>query len=397
MLEDEMIDEAKTPPHPGLKRREFLSAAALPLAAAMTPSTLRAGSRSGAIDGARQDTIRVGLIGAGANVQSVQIPGFRQIPGVEILAVANRSLASSQRVADQFGIPRAYSNWEELLSDTDVNAVLIGTWPYMHRTLTIAALERGKHVMCQARMANSAQEAREMLDASLRHPDLICQLVPTSTSYAIDNVLKRLLGEGFVGEVLSVEVQRLQRGFPDFGGELDWRHDRQYSGYNTLNIGSTYESMMRWLGRGDRVLAMSRVNVPYRRNSNGELTSVSIPDHVDVLYELANGAQVHMRFSETTGLSSGSQTWIYGTEGTIHVSGSNVMAARRGDTELSPVPNPPEAQAYYRVEEEFVNAIRGVEEVTMVPFESGLHYMEWTEAVHRSAQSGEAVYLPLTG
>ena len=42
-------------------------------------------------------------------------------------------------------------------------------------------------------------------------------------------------------------------------------------------------------------------------------------DHVDVLYELANGAQVHMRASESTGLSTGSQTWIFGSEGTIHV------------------------------------------------------------------------------
>jgi hypothetical protein len=46
---------------------------------------------------------------------------------------------------------------------------------------------------------------------------------------------------------------------------------------------------------------------------------VSIPDHVDILYELANGAQVHMRMSATTGLSTGNQIWFYGTEGTIHV------------------------------------------------------------------------------
>ena len=66
----------------------------------------------------------------------------------------------------------------------------------------------------------------------------------------------------------------------------------------------------------------------------------------------------------------------------------NIFAGHRGDTQLSAVPNPPEEQAYYRVEEEFTNAIRGKEEITMVPFETGVHYMEWTEAVIRSAQTG---------
>jgi len=380
-----------------LNRRDFLAAGAAPLAAAAgarsqgrTAETPRRRTR-------RQDaTVRVGLIGAGANVQDVQIPGFRGVQGVEIFAVANRSLGSSQRVADQFGIPRAYAHWGELLDDQDVDAVLIGTWPYMHRTLTLEALAHGKHVLCQARMANDAAEAKEMLDASLRYPDQICQLVPTSTSYVLDNVLKRLLNEGFVGEVLSVDIQRVTRGFPDYEGELDWRHDRQYSGYNTLNIGSTYESMMRWLGRGNRVMAMSKVNVPYRRGPDGTPQSVSIPDHVNILYELANGAQVHMRMSETVGLSGGNQTWIHGSEGTIHVDGrSNIFAGRRGDSELREVPNPREEQAFYRVEEEFVNAIRGEEEVTQLTFEAGAHYMEWTEAVHRSALTGEAVYLPL--
>ena len=390
---------------PGLKRREFLSVGALPLAAALgtvnlgtaKPGAVTVGSpeKMGSTPSA-QNIIRVGLIGAGANVRRVQIPAFRRIPECEIVAVANRSLESSQRVGDEFNIPRAYGNWEQLLDDDSIDAVLIGTWPYMHSTLTLAALEKGKHVLTQARMANTAQEARDMLAASQRHPDLVCQLVPTSTSYRIDNVLKRMIREGYLGEVLSVELQRLQTRFADFGGDLDWRHDRGFSGYNILNIGSSYESMLRWLGRGNRIMAMSRVYVPYRRNARGEPTSVTIPDHVDILYELTNGAQVHMRASETTGLSTGNQTWIHGSEGTIYVDRSqNVFAGRRGDSQLSEIPNPPADRAYSRVEEEFINAIRGLEEVTMVPFETGIHYMEWTEAVYRSSQTGEAVYLPL--
>ena len=343
-----------------------------------------------------EEDIRVGLIGAGGNVRNRHIPGFRKAEGVALLAVANRSLESSHRVAEQFNIPRIYSHWQEVLDDDAINAVCIGTWPYMHRTLTLAALEKGKHVLTEARMASTAQEARDMLEASRRHAQLVCQLTPTSTTYKIDRVLQRLIGEGFLGELLSVEMQYLQRGFADLGGALHWRHDWELSGYNTLNIGASYESMIRWVGRGTRVMAMAKVHVPYRRNASGALTSVSIPDHVDILYELANGAQVHMRMSATTGLSTGNQIWFYGTEGTIHVDQQQrIFTGHRGDTQLSEVPNPPAEQAYYRVEEEFTNAIRGTEQITMVPFETGVHYMEWTEAVSRSAHTGQAVYLPL--
>ncbi len=342
------------------------------------------------------EEIRVGLIGAGGNVRNRHIPGFQKVEGLEIIGVANRSLESSRSVADQFNIPRVYNGWQELLEDDEINAVCIGTWPYMHRAMTLAALEKGKHVLTEARMASTAQEARDMLEASRRYPHLVCQLTPTSTTYTIDRVLQRLIGEGFLGELLSVELQALQNRFVDRGGDLHWRHDWELSGYNMLNIGASYESMMRWVGRGNRIMAMSKVHVPYRHNANGSLTSVSIPDHVDILYELANGAQVHMRMSATTGLSTGNQIWMYGTEGTIHIDQQrNVFAGRRGDTQLTEVPNPPEEQAVWRVEEEFANAIRGKEQITMVPFETGTHYMEWTEAVVRSAQTGQAVYLPL--
>ena len=377
-----------------LRRREFLSSAALPVAAALAPAALLAQQDRAAARA--EGPIRVGIIGAGGIVSSVHVPGLKRQAQVELVSVANRSLESSQRAAAELGIARAHADWEELLDAGGLDAVLIGTWPYMHRTITLAALERGLHVLCQARMANDTAEARDMLAASRRHPELVCQLVPSSGTYRIDRALQRLLDEKYVGEVLSVDVAMLQRGFAAFDGELDWRHDPELSGINTLSVGGTYESAMRWLGAGNRVSAMTRVHVPQRRDGEGRLRAATIPDHVEVLYELANGAPVHMKFSETTGLSPGNQIWIYGSEGTIHVDAEQrIFTGRRGDRELVELPNPREQQAFHRVEEEFINAIRGRETVTMNTFEIGVRYMEWTEAIHRSAASGAAVSLPL--
>ena len=236
-----------------------------------------------------------------------------------------------------------------------------------------------------------------MLAASRRHPNLVCQLVPTSGSYRIDRALQRLLGEGFVGDVLSVEVQMLQRGFASFDGELDWRHDPEFSGINVLNVGGTYESAMRWLGPGNRVMAKTRVHIPPRRDEQGRQRAATIPDHVEVLYELAQRRARPHEVQRDDGplapaIRSGSSAARARSTSTTS-SGSSAAAAAIRRSRSSP--NPREQQAAHRVEEEFINAIRGREQVSMTTFETGVRYMEWTEAVHRSAASGAAVQLPL--
>ena len=103
--------------------------------------------------------IRVGFVGAGANTRKHHLPKLKAQPGVELVAVANRSKESGDRVAREFGIGRVHDDWQEIVEASDIDAVCIGTWPYMHSVMSIAALERGKHVLCEARMAMNAQEA----------------------------------------------------------------------------------------------------------------------------------------------------------------------------------------------------------------------------------------------
>ena len=342
------------------------------------------------------DVIRIGLIGAGRNTRDRHIPGFQKIAGAEIVAVANRSRESGQRVADSFNIPKVYDNWRELLEDDSIDAVCIGTWPYMHCTLTLAALDKGKHVLVEARMASNSQEAHAMLDAAQTHPHLVAQIVPSPTSFKVDRVLQEVISDGYLGDLLAVEIQVLGSNFVDNESPMHWRNDRSLSGYNILSMGIWYEAMMRWVGPATRVMAMTKVNVPRRRDDSGNWQAVTIPDHVDILCELANGAQAHLRVSTVTGLSPGNDVWLYGTDGTIHVDkGFTVFGGKRGDSQLTEIPNPPDKQAFWRVEDEFVSAIRGNEEITRTPFNVGVHYMEWTEAVTRSAQTGQAIALPL--
>ena len=73
----------------------------------------------------------------------------------------------------------------------------IGTWPYTHKSMTIAALAAGKHVLTEARMAMDLAEAKEMLAASRASPQLVAQVVPSPMTLAYDGTIKRLLRDSF--------------------------------------------------------------------------------------------------------------------------------------------------------------------------------------------------------
>ena len=343
------------------------------------------------------ETIRIGLIGAGDNTKLRHIPGFREMDGVELVSVANRSRASGRRVADEYGIPVVYDDWQDLIDADDTDAICIGTWPYMHRTMVLASLDAGKHVLTEARMAMNAAEAHEMLDASRQRPDLVAQIVPSPMTLRVDRTISELIADGYLGDVLSADIVVHQGGFVDRDSPFHWRHDRGLSGYNILQMGIWYEAAMRWLGPAESVMAVARVNVPARRDETGALRWITVPDHVEVLCEMASGPVMRMRMSTVTGLAPADGIWLFGSEGTLWVDAGTMAlhGGRRGDEALREIEIPPEKQGDWRCEEEFIRAIRGLEPVTHTSFEDGVRYMEFTEAVTRSAQTGQKIHLPL--
>ena len=343
------------------------------------------------------DTIRIGFIGAGANTELRHIPGFREMENVELVSVANRSRASGQRIADKHNIPNVYDNWVELVEADDTDAICIGTWPYMHCTMVLAALESEKHVMTEARMAMNSEEAHVMLEASKIKPYLISQIVPAPHTLKLDSTIKELIVDGYLGDILSVDLTVHQGGFVDHDGPFHWRSSREFSGFNIMQMGIWYEAMMRWFGPAQTVQSLTRVNVTSRKDGDGNMQHISVPDHAEILCEMYSGPVMRMRFSTVTGLAPADGVWIFGTEGTLHIDSSSMTLSggRKGDSELSEISIPPEKQGAWRVEEEFINAIRGIEPITHSSFATGVMYMEFTEAVTRSAQSGEKMHLPL--
>lgn len=343
--------------------------------------------------------IRIGIVGAGANTRARHIPGFREIDGVELVAVANRTPESTRRVSREFDIPRTFTRWEDLVADDEIDAVVIGTWPNLHCAVTCAALATGKHVLTEARMARNLAEARTMLAAAQAHPELVAQIVPSPFGLTCGPFVEKLIRDRFLGELRELVVFGADDVFWDYSSPLHWRQDREISGLNVLALGILHETALRWAPPPVRVFAQTTIFEPQRPNlQTSEYSEVTVPDSVQVVTQMEGGARGMYHISGVALFGPGKQIHLYGSRGTVHIEfepEERVLVGHHGDATLRPVVIPEEFTGTWRVEEEFIGAIRGEESVRLTDFARGELYMQFVEAVSRSAELGAAVDLPL--
>ena len=331
--------------------------------------------------------VRIGIVGLGKNTRDRHVPGFRAIEGVEIASVCNRTAESSRRVADEFAIPKTFDSWEKLVRDNDIDAVMIGTWPYVHCPITLAALEHGKHVLTEARMASSLDEARRMLDAANAHPELVTQIVPSPLGFRAGSRLKQMLADGYIGELREFVVHGANADFADADVPLHWRQSADLSGINMLALGILHEALIRWIPDPIRVFASSAT---FR-------TDASRPDSVHILSELPGGTRGIYHLSGVVHHGTGFAIELYGTLGTLKYdfTGERLLAGKSPDSNLNEVSVPTDEQGGWRVEADFVEAIRGGNRPALTDFATGVRYMEFTEAVERSIRESAPITLPV--
>jgi predicted dehydrogenase len=246
-------------------------------------------------------------------------------------------------------------------------------------------------------MAMNAWEARQMWDAARARPDLVTQIVPSPFSLHVDKTIQRLIREGYLGDILAIEVNASNGNFLDPQGPLHWRHDFDLSGYNIMALGIWYEALMRWVGTAKTVTANGKTFVNQRKDAeSGSLKSIQIPDRLAVLADMVCGAQASLLLSDVDGGVSRFEAVLYGSEGTIRFANGELSGIRQGDNGFSPISIPDEEKGEWQVEAEFIQAIRGQRVVTHTTFADGVKYMEFTEAVSRSMLENKTISLPLS-
>lgn len=335
--------------------------------------------------------IKIGIVGAGGNTRLRHIPGFRALDDVEIVGVVNRTRESSEKSAREFSIPEVFNHWQEMIDSPDVDAVCIGTWPYMHCDITVAALSANKHVLTEARMAMNLAESRRMLDAA-NTSDAVAMIVPAPFYFAYEPTLLDMVQEGEFGDLLEIQVSALGGGY-DPEAPLTWRQRREFSGHNIMSMGIFNETIRRYAGHEKTVFAYGKTFVSERFNSETNSTvQTDIPDSLGIIAEHHSGAMAVYHFSNVAKGGRNSTIEMYGTQGGFRLENDKAFIVEK-DGSLRELVVPENKTYAWNVEQEFIESIRSSIPVTRTSFEEGVRYMEFTEAVTISMMESRPVNL----
>ncbi len=332
--------------------------------------------------------IRIGIIGAGQNTRKMHLPKLLALPEVEILEVANKTIQSAKIVAHDFKIPIIRETWQDVATSPDLDAIVIGTWPYLHCDATCLALESGKHVLCEARMAMNQTEASKMLDTSRNRPGLVAQLVPAPFSLHADALIAEMIVRGDLGKILYFNVDYQSASLADQQKTLHWRRNKKFSGMNIMTLGIIYETLLRWLPPAQWVKAEAQIfNDTSSDPETGETVKIQIPDYLSIQMGLQDAISGTLLISEAGFHMNRPHIKVVGEKGTLVlelVPEGKLFFSSKGSTPLPEVFIPQHLRGTWKVEEEFINAIRNKIPFTHTSFATGFETMRFTEAVYRS-------------
>ena len=334
--------------------------------------------------------LRLGIVGAGEVVTRRHLPALQRHPDVEIVAVSNSTYESSEKFCnEQAPHSTPMTNWAELLAIPEIDVVWIGSPPYIHSAVTISALEAGKHVFCQARMAMDLAEAEEMLEVSRRYPELVTMLCPPPHGMRGDLLVQKLFAEEIIGRPHHLRLQSLNSAFLDPDAPAHWRQRIEISGLNVLTLGIYVEVLQHWFGDIASVFARGKVIQPMRQGYE-----VIVPDLLTVLCTFANGMEGVLEFSGIDAHAPSDRLEVYGDLGTLTYDfGSDVVhASQIGDRALHVVELTPDLETDWHVEDDFIAAVKSRGRVRPHPdFEDGVRYMRVVQAVADSRAHSEWV------
>ncbi|MFJ6536513.1 Gfo/Idh/MocA family protein [Paenarthrobacter sp. NPDC091711] len=200
--------------------------------------------------------LRVGMVGyafmgAAHSHAWRTAPRFFDLPlAPELTAVAGRNEEGVRAAAGKYGWASIETDWRRLIERDDIDLIDICTPGNTHAEIAIAALEAGKHVLCEKPLANSVEEAEKMTQvaqaAAERGVLSMCGFSYRRTPALA--LAKRMVDEGRLGEIRHVRAQYLQDWLSDADAPLTWRLDKSKSGSGSLgDIGAHSIDAAQWI------------------------------------------------------------------------------------------------------------------------------------------------------
>jgi predicted dehydrogenase len=365
------------------------------------------GGRS--IEGADMTSpIRFGIVGAGAIATRGHIPSLQRIPGAQVVAICDTNLERAQQAAAQFNVPNAFADYRELLAHPEVDAVTIGVPNAFHAPVALAALEAGKHVMCEKPLATSVADGEAMVAAAERAGRVLAINMSTRPRPEI-LAMRAAVQEGKLGNVTYALARLIRRsGIPGFGS---WFTRKELAGGGaTMDIGVHMIDAVLWILGFPAVESVrgeiQAVHGPHERGLGGWGAdrvpggTFDVDDLAALHLRLANGGLVtvevtwafHGRNEERVQLAGdlgGADFFpdLYGKESALR------FYRTEGETPVEIVPSLAQVEwAWALGFSRFVDAINGQGE-PLATGDEGLQVLRVLDAAYRSAAERREIAL----
>lgn len=153
--------------------------------------------------------VRWGLIGCGDISRKRVAPALRDSPLCELVAVSRARAELAESFAREFGVPRWSSDWHDFLMDYEIDAIYVATPVHLHAEQTIAAAERGKHVLCEKPMALSVADCDRMI-AACRGNDVKLGIAYYRHFYPVVRRVKELVNSGELGVPVVAQINAFE-------------------------------------------------------------------------------------------------------------------------------------------------------------------------------------------
>ncbi len=204
------------------------------------------------------DKVRIGIIGTGQIAQT-HLKNYAALPEVEVVACADVDAQALARTADVFKVPHAYADYRELLQRDDLVAVDVCLHNNLHRPVTVAALEAGKHVYCEKPLAGSYADGKLMVEAARRTDKRLH--IQLSTLYSNETrAAKELCALGELGELYharSSGTRRRGRPFVDGYGSASFVQKAHAAGGALYDMGVYHIAQLLYLLDNPKVSRIS--------------------------------------------------------------------------------------------------------------------------------------------
>lgn len=356
------------------------------------------------------DKLRAGIIGCGGIAESKEMPAIKETGLVEMVAFCDFKVEKAERAAQNFGTndAKTYTDYRALLEEKDLDIVYVCTPNRLHSEMTVAALNAGKHVMCEKPMAINTAEAQKMVEAAKANDKVLT--IAYQNRFRPDALyLKEECQKGVLGEIYFAKARAIRRrAVPTWGVFLD---EYMQGGGPLIDIGTHALDLTLWMM--DNYKPKYAVGTVYHKLNKQKNTGnawgdwnpeeFTVEDSAFGFVVMENGATVILESSWALNSLENLEaaTLLCGTEaGADMFDGLRINGVRNGrlyvtkpDFSAGGVDFYAGASSKPEVLEQlsFLNAVLGKGELTVKP-EEALVVTEILEAIYESAKTGQPVY-----